>query len=419
LVVGSGAREHALVWKIQQSPLVSEVYVAPGNGGTALLAHNLSIKPTDFRALARAAEEHQVELIVVGPEDPLAAGIADYMTGLGIPTFGPSKAAAQIEASKAFAKDLMQRHGIPCAASATFSSFEEARAYLESRPAPLVVKADGLAAGKGVIMAQTREEALAALTQIMRESVFGPAGERVVIEERLTGTEVSLLALTDGEIVLPLVPACDYKRVFDGDRGLNTGGMGSYSPPGFFGEELIQEAQRTILEPTIRALAKEGIQYKGVLYAGLMLTSDGPKVLEFTARFGDPETQAILPRLKSDLVEAMLSCINGTLHKIKLDWTGDACVGVVLASGGYPGSYDTGLPVSGLSDLDEEVAVFHAGTRLAEDGRTVLTAGGRVLTVVACGPTMAEARNKVYRNIPRLRFQGCHYRRDIAEREVV
>jgi len=340
------------------------------------------------------------------------------MAGLDIPTFGPSKAAAQIEASKAFAKDLMQRHGIPCARSATFASFEEAKAYVESQHAPIVVKADGLAAGKGVIMCQTREEAIAALSQIMREKDFGAAGERVVIEECLVGTEVSLLALTDGETVLPLVPACDYKRVFDGDRGLNTGGMGSYSPPGFFGDELIREAQRTILEPTMRALAREGIRYKGMLYAGLMLTSDGLKVLEFNARFGDPEAQVILPRLKSDLVEAMLACINGTLHKVKLDWSTDACVGVVLASGGYPGTYDTGLPISGLDDLYDDVVVFHAGTRLAEDGRTVLTSGGRVLTAVACGPTMAEARAKVYGNIPRLRFEGCHYRKDIAEREV-
>jgi phosphoribosylamine--glycine ligase len=281
---------------------------------------------------------------------------------------------------------------------------------------PIVVKADGLAAGKGSIVASSIDEALKALYEIMQQRVFGDAGDQVLIEECLTGKEVSLLAFTDGKTVIPMVPACDYKRVFDGDQGPNTGGMGSYSPPNFFGEEMTNKVKDTILEPTVKALAEEGKLYKGVLYAGLMITEEGPKVLEFNARFGDPENQVMIPRLKSDLAEIMLAVIDGRLNQTKVEWSDEACVGVVMASGGYPGSYQTGFPIEGLDRVDKDVIVFHAGTK-AEQGQ-ILTDGGRVLTFAATGKTIAEAREKVYGNLPRIHFEGCHYRKDIAQREV-
>lgn len=435
LVVGSGAREHAIVWKLLLSPKVREVYVAPGNAGTGLIARNLDVPVSDLQGIADAALIHGVNLVVVGPEAPLAAGLVDLCQGLGIPAFGPTKAAAQIEASKVFAKELMVKYGIPTAQGQVFDSFAEARTYLEAQPLPVVVKADGLAAGKGVRVAHFREEALEALSDAMERHVFGEAGDRVIIEECLEGREVSLLAFTDGETVLPMVPACDYKRIFDGDEGPNTGGMGSYSPPGFFGPELIELTTETILRPTVRAMAQEGRPYKGVLYAGLMLTAEGPKVLEFNCRFGDPETQAILPRLKTDLLDILLAVVQGTLDQVKLEWSQEACLGVVMASAGYPGNYETGSPITGLDRLEDGILVFHAGTRLAslpppsgpfafarrkamDDLPQVVTDGGRVLTVVASAKNMAAAREKVYRNLERIQFQGCHYRTDIATREI-
>jgi len=418
MVIGSGAREHTLVWKLLQSTKVEKVYVAPGNAGTALVAQNLDISASDIPALADAARANHIDLAVVGPEGPLADGIVDVFEAIGVPIFGPTKTATMIESSKVFAKELMQKYGIPCAKSATFESYEQARAYLERQKPPIVVKADGLAAGKGVIVCVSPEEALQALSDIMEKRVFGAAGDRVLIEECLRGKEVSLLGFTDGVTVLPLVPACDYKRVFDNDEGPNTGGMGAYSPPGFFDQAMTAIVTRTILEPAVRAMAQEGKPYKGVLYAGLMITEEGPKVLEFNARFGDPETQVSLPRLKSDLVDIMLAVVNGTLDRMKVEWSDEACVGVVLASQGYPGSYETGFPIEGLDRLDEGTLVFHAGTKLSKDSQQIETSGGRVLTVVATGKNIAEARNKVYFNVPCIRFQGCHYRRDIAAREV-
>lgn len=417
MVIGSGAREHALVWKIARSPRVKEVYAAPGNAGTALIAHNLNLRPTDIEALAKTAQEKRIDLVVVGPEAPLALGIVDYFERLGIPIFGPTKGAAQIESSKVFAKNLMQKHGIPCPKGLTFDSYREANEYLQTQEPPVVIKADGLAAGKGVTVANSKEEALKALTDVMETKIFGSAGNRVVIEECVYGREVSLLAFTDGQTVTPMVPACDYKRVFDNDQGPNTGGMGSYSPPGFFDAALTQKVTETILIPAVKALAEEAMPYKGVLYAGLMLTSDGPKVLEFNARFGDPETQAILPRLKTDLVDILLAVVNGQLDRTLIQWSNEACVGVVMASAGYPGSYRSGFPIEGLDKLDKEILVFHAGTKLGED-RRIYTDGGRVLTVTATGRSMAEARDKVYGNLPRIHFEGCHYRKDIAAREV-
>jgi phosphoribosylamine--glycine ligase len=417
MVIGSGAREHALVWKIKQSSKVTELYAAPGNAGTASLARNLDIHPDDIEALIKAAKDNSIDLTVVGPEAPLAAGIVDRFVQLGMPIFGPTKAAAQIEASKVFARNLMQKYGIPCPKGITFSVYAEAKRYVESQPMPIVVKADGLAAGKGVIIAGSREEALKALSDIMENRIFGPAGDKVVIEECLTGKEVSLLAFTDGETVVPMIPACDYKRVFDDDLGPNTGGMGSYSPPGFFDAKLTGEVTKTILQPAVSAMAQEGMPYKGVLYAGLMIAADGVKVLEFNARFGDPETQAILPRLQTDLVDILLAVLDNKLGKVVVRWNEDACVGVVMASGGYPGSYETGFKITGLDKLNDDVMVFHAGTRLGEDSQ-IYTDGGRVLTVTATGKSMAAARAKVYRNLPRINFDGCHYRRDIAAREV-
>ncbi len=416
MVIGGGAREHTLVWKLSQSSDVGEIYVTPGNAGTGLTANNLDIKPAELELLAQAAQERRIDLTVVGPEAPLAEGIVDLFQRYGLPIFGPTKEATKIESSKVFATELMQRYGIPCARSRSFSSFVEAKDYVKNQQPPIVVKADGLAAGKGTIMANSTAEALAALSEIMEKRIFGKAGDQVLVEECLMGKEVSLLAFTDGRTVVPMVPACDYKRVFDGDEGPNTGGMGSYSPPGFFDVEMINRVNDTILKPTVQAMAKEDKPYKGVLYAGIMLTEDGPKALEFNARFGDPETQAMLPLLKSDLVDIMLAVIDERLDRIEIKWSNEACVGVVMASGGYPDSYKTGFPVEGLDKIDDDILVFHAGTKVSDS--TICTDGGRVLTVAATGRNIAEARDRVYTNIPSIHFEGCQYRNDIGAREV-
>ena len=413
MVVGGGAREHTLAWKLSQSSQVGEIFAAPGNAGTAALGHNLPLSATDIQGIARACRENRIDLVVVGPEAPLALGLVDELSAQGILAFGPLCRAAEIEWSKVFAKELMQRYGVPCARSRAFSSFEEAEEYLRTQPVPIVVKADGLAGGKGSIIAGTSLEAREALSKIMLEKAFGSAGNRVVIEEHLTGREMSFFTFADGEMLSPMVPACDYKRALDGDQGPNTGGMGSYSPPEFFTPELGQKIMEEIMHPTVKALAQEGRPYKGVLYAGLMLTSEGPKVLEFNCRFGDPETQVTLPLLETDLLEIIQAVIDGRLEEVKIRWADEACVGVVLASGGYPGSYKAGFPIEGLDLLDENVLAFHAGTR--EEGGRVVTSGGRVLTLVARGRTLAEARAKVYANVERIRFEGCFYREDIAK----
>jgi phosphoribosylamine--glycine ligase len=416
MVIGGGAREHTLVWKLSQSSDVEEIYVTPGNAGTGLIANNLDIKATELEPLAQAAQERRIDLTVVGPEAPLAEGIVDLFQRYGLAIFGPTKEATKIESSKVFATELMQRYGIPCARSRSFSSFVEAKDYVKSQQPPIVVKADGLAAGKGTIMANSTAEALSALSEIMEKRIFGKAGDQVLVEECLMGKEVSLLAFTDGRTVVPMVPACDYKRVFDGDEGPNTGGMGSYSPPGFFDVEMIDRVNDTILKPTVQAMAEEDKPYKGVLYAGIMLTEDGPKALEFNARFGDPETQAMLPLLKSDLVDIMLAVIDERLDRIEIKWSNEACVGVVMASGGYPDSYKTGFPVEGLDKIDDDILVFHAGTKVSDS--KICTDGGRVLTVAATGRNIAEARDRVYTNIPSIHFEGCQYRNDIGAREV-
>jgi len=416
LVVGGGAREHAIAWKLAQSPRVEQVFIAPGNAGTAQLGTNLPIPATDIERLAEQALLLRIDLTVVGPEEPLALGLVDRFRQLGLLAFGPTREASRIEASKAFAKEVMEKEGIPTARAEVFDQYEPARRYVEKAPLPLVVKADGLAGGKGAVVCRTREEALQALERMMVQKEFGPAGERVLVEECLEGREVSVFVFTDGERVSPLVSACDYKRLLDGDRGPNTGGMGAYSPPEFWDANLAQEVRRRILEPVLRGLARRGTPFQGVLYAGLMLTSVGPKVLEFNCRLGDPEAQVILPRLTSDLLEAVLGVVEGRLERVALEWGEEASVGVVVASRGYPGPYPKGLPIRGLDALDPDVLVFHAGTAL-QDGQ-VVTAGGRVLTVVALGETMARARQRVYANLPRLHFDGMHYRRDIALRAV-
>jgi phosphoribosylamine--glycine ligase len=414
LVVGAGAREHTLVWKLAQSPKVKEIYVAPGNAGTAQIARNLAISPTDIESLVKVAQEERIDLTVVGPEAPLADGIADQFLSRGMPIFGSTKAATEIESSKVFAKELMQKYNMPCARSVSFSNYAQAKEYVRQQTPPIVVKADGLAAGKGVIVADSIPQALDALSRIMESKTLGSAGDRVIIEEHLSGKEMSAFAFTDAHTVVPMVPACDYKRIYDGDQGPNTGGMGSFSPPTFFNPALAKEVEENIMVPAVKAMLNEGRPYKGVLYGGLMIINNGAKVLEFNARFGDPEAQVTLPRLKTDLVDIMLAIVNNNLDRINIEWSEDACVGVVMASAGYPGSYKTGFPISGLNDLDKDIVVFHAGTRLGSEGEA-LTSGGRVLTVVATGKTIAEAREKVYANIPRIHFEGCHYRKDIAE----
>jgi len=415
MVVGGGAREHTLTWKLSRSKKVKEIYVAPGNAGTGQIGVNLDISPTNLDALAGAAKDNKIDLVVVGPEAPLAAGIVDKLESLGIPAFGPTREAALIESSKVFAKRLMQKYGIPCAKDAVFTSFKEAEAYVKKQPVPVVIKADGLAAGKGAIVAQSMGEALKSLSDIMEKRLFGDAGNQVLVEECLVGRETSLLAFTDGKTVVPMVPARDYKRAFDKDMGPNTGGMGCYSPSMFLDKKAIDKAVKTIVEPVVKAMAKEGKPYKGVLYTGLMLTAEGPKVLEFNARFGDPETQVQLPLLKSDLVDIMMSVIEGTLSRTRVEWDNGACVGVVMASGGYPGSYKQGFPISGLERVDPNIVLFHAGTKM--DGGKICTAGGRVLTVVSTGKTIAEARERVYLNLPRISFENYHYRKDIAAEE--
>jgi phosphoribosylamine--glycine ligase len=414
LVIGSGAREHTLTWKLAQSPKVKELYAAPGNAGMARLAQTLDIRDTDVDGLLKAVKEMKIDLTVVGPEAPLAAGVVDRFQAEGLAVFGPTRAAAEIEWSKVFSKDLMQKHGIPCAGSAAFSDYEKAVEYVQRQKPPVVIKADGLAAGKGVIIATSVEEARKALEGMMRGKSFGAAGERVVIEEHLTGREMSFFVFTDGRTVVPTVPACDYKRIFDGDEGPNTGGMGSYTPPPFFNAVLGDLIMRTVMEPTVMALAAENRAFQGTLYGGLMITGNKvPRAIEFNARLGDPETQVVLPRLKTDLLDIILAVLDNKLDKINIEWRDEACVGVVMASGGYPGSYKTGFPISGLDDVDKDIIIFHAGTKPGEGGQ-VLTSGGRILTVVAMGKDLAEAREKVYQNITRIHFEGAFYRKDIA-----
>jgi phosphoribosylamine--glycine ligase len=418
LVVGGGGREHALAWKLRQSPLVRQLFCAPGNGGIAAVAECVPIAADDVHALLAFAREHAIDLTVVGPEAPLSAGIVDLFERHGLRVFGASRAAAEIEGSKAFAKELMRRHGIPTADCRTFTDAAAALAWVRAAGAPLVVKADGLAAGKGVVICRSVAEAEQAVREIMERRVFGAAGDRVLVEEFLEGEEASFLAFTDGRSVVAMPASQDHKAVFDGDRGPNTGGMGAYSPAPVVTPALAEEVMRTVMLPTVRAMAEEGRPYRGVLYAGLMITKAGIRVLEYNARFGDPEAQPVLMRMKSDLVPVLAACIDGRLERQSVEWHDDAAVCVVLASGGYPGAYPTGLPISGLEEAgrEEGVVVFHAGTA-ARDGR-IVTTGGRVLGVTARGATIREAVDRGYRAVSRISFDGMHYRKDIAHRAL-
>ncbi|KKK84030.1 hypothetical protein LCGC14_2787450, partial [marine sediment metagenome] len=395
LLVGSGAREHALAWKLRQSPKLTDLFVAPGNAGTAALGANLPLNASDVEGLTRAAKENRCELVVVGPEDPLARGLVDRLAVEGIAAFGPSRSAARIESSKAFAKALMERHGIPTARTAVFTNRTDARNHIEGLEEAPVVKADGLAAGKGVIIADNLPAAKQALETYFVEQRFGEAGSRVILEEHLEGEELSLLALCDGENVIAMAPAQDYKRIYDGDEGPNTGGMGSYSPVPGIDPARTLEIVANVHQPVVDLLRSRGTPYRGVLYAGLMLTTDGPKVLEFNCRFGDPETQAVLPRLQSDLLAALEGCLEtGGLAGSELRWSDDWAVTVVLASAGYPASSSKGDVIAGLEGIPGEIEVTHAGT--ARRNGEIVTAGGRVLNVTGLGPSPEEARSQAY-----------------------
>lgn len=416
LVIGRGGREHAIVWALRRSPKVEKVYCAPGNAGIARLAETVPIGEMEFDRLVRFARDNRIDLAVVGPDDPLAAGIVDAFEAAGVPAYGPRRNAAEIEGSKIFMKNLLRKFNIPTARYETFNDYEAALAWLREQPVPVVIKADGLAAGKGVTVCRTRGEAELALRRTMVDKAFGAAGERVVIEEFLTGQEMSLLSFVDGETVRPMVPAQDHKSVFDGNKGPNTGGMGTYSPLPHIPAAVVEEAAETIVKPVARALAAEGRPFRGVMFAGLMLTDSGPKAIEFNARFGDPEAQVVLPRLETDLVDIILASLNGRLGDIDIRWRDEAAVCVILASAGYPGDYAKGLPIEGLEEAEREALVFHAGTA-ERDGR-IVTDGGRVLGVVGRGADIREARERAYAAADKIRFEGKHCRTDIAARAL-
>jgi phosphoribosylamine---glycine ligase len=414
LVIGSGGREHALTWKLKQSPRIDRIFCAPGNAGTSAIAENVPIAATNLTELCAFAKQNAVDLTVVGPDDPLAMGIVDLFEAEGLRIFGPNKSAARLESSKIFAKNLMRAQKVPTARAQTFSDSDAALAACEELKFPVVIKADGLALGKGVILAENISTAKATVEMMMNEARFGAAGRRIVIEEFLRGTECSIHALVDGKNYRLLESARDHKRAFDNDEGPNTGGMGAFSPADNWDAQLQAKLEKEVMQPLLRGLATEKIVYRGLLYPGLMITNDGPQVLEFNCRFGDPETQALMPRLKSDLLPLLEATIDGEIDKCEIKWDKCASVTVVLASAGYPGKYETGKPISGLDQAAkfDGVQIFHAGTKLVND--QVVTAGGRVLAVSALGSTVAVARARAYNVAALIQFEGCHYRHDIA-----
>ncbi len=420
LVIGSGGREHAIIWALSKSPNADRIYCAPGNAGIGQIAECVPIAVHEFEKLADFAAERKVGLVMVGPDDPLADGIVDVFEARNIPVYGPRKNAAVIEGSKTFMKDLLHKYNIPTAAYAKFDTYEAALEYLQQQPIPIVIKADGLAAGKGVTVARSMDEAVDALQAIMQDKVFGEAGSRVIIEEFMEGQEMSILAFVDGETVRAMPAAQDHKPVYDNDEGPNTGGMGTYSPLPHIDKAIIEQAIETIVIPTAKAMVAEGRSFRGVLFAGLMITPDGkPKTVEFNARFGDPETQVVLPRLKTDLLDIFLASVNGTLAELDIEWSDEAAVCVILASGGYPASYPKGLPIHGLNDVDSSKAlVFHAGTGTSATGELV-TNGGRVLGVVGLGADIASARVAAYEQAEKITFEGKHQRSDIAAKALV
>ncbi len=418
LLIGSGGREHALAWKLSQSKHTEKLYALPGSPGIASLAECISgVSVEDNSAIVALAKEKNIGLVVVGPEVPLVNGLVDALTAEGIKAFGPTAAAAELEGSKVYAKVVMRRYKIPTARSEVFGDASRAHVYVRQMRQPFAIKADGLAAGKGVILTKTVDEAVEAIDFIMKEKAFGTAGNRVVIEEFMEGEEASMLAFTDGETIIPMPASQDHKRVNDGDEGLNTGGMGAYAPAPVITPELQQRVMEEILKPTVEGMKKEGRPFKGCLYAGLMITDKGPKVVEFNARFGDPETQVVLPLLKSDLVEVMLACVDGKLAETKVEWADEATVSVVMASGGYPGDYEKGKPISGIAEAEATGAlVFHAGT--SEKDGVLVTAGGRVLNVVGRAKDIRQAVDKAYEGVGKISFEGVHYRKDIAHRAL-
>jgi phosphoribosylamine---glycine ligase len=414
LVIGSGGREHALAWKLRQSPHAKRIFCAPGNAGTSEIAENVAIPVSDLEALMRFAKKNRVDLTVVGPDDPLAGGIVDLFTAEKLRAFGPTKSAARVESSKIFAKELMHAHKIPTAEARTFSDSSEALRYCERARFPVVIKADGLALGKGVIIAAEAATARSTIDEMMNQRRFGDAGRRIVIEEFLSGTECSLHALVDGKNYLLLESARDHKRALDRDQGPNTGGMGAFSPANNWNRKLQTQFETEIMQPLLRGFLEEGVMFRGLLYPGLIVTSEGARVLEFNCRFGDPETQSLLPRMKSDLLPLLEATIDGKIDQCAIEWDTRAAVTVVLASAGYPGKYETGKPISGLGDAAklEDIQIFHAGTNRANG--EIRSAGGRVLAVTALGSTIEAARARAYEAVSRIHFENCHYRRDIA-----
>jgi phosphoribosylamine--glycine ligase len=418
LVIGGGGREHAIVWKLAQSRHVDKIYCTPGNAGIAGMAECIDISPLDFDALLDFVKYEWIDLTVVGPEDPLSRGIADVFLKADRRILGPTSAAAMIESSKSFSKDFMKRYGIPTAEYKTFTSYTRAEDYIRIKGTPIVVKADGLAAGKGVIVAQTHEDAKEALHLIIKDRAFGDAGDKVVVEECLTGEEASFMAFVDGKTILPMASSQDHKRIYDLDEGPNTGGMGAYSPAPVVTEELTSLIMKTVMEPALRGFQSEGIDYKGILYAGVMIKNGIPYVLEFNCRLGDPETQPILARLETDLVDIAVAITESKLSDISLQWRPGASVCVVMASGGYPGKYPKGIPIKGLKEAAEikDVTVFHAGTAFKDD--SVVTSGGRVLGVTALGTDIKAAKERAYSAVEKISFEGVHYRHDIADRAI-
>jgi len=418
LVIGSGGREHTLIWKINQSPKVSQIYCAPGNAGISQLAQCININADNIAELVNFANKEKIDLTVVGPELPLSKGIVNEFNRWGLKIFGPSQEAAEIESSKVFSKYLMKKYNIPTANYEVFQNSEEALDYIKQQTFPLVIKADGLAAGKGVFIVKNLDQAGDALDILMEEKKFGEAGRQIVVEEFLEGEEVSILAFCDGKAVVPMISSQDHKKIFDYDQGPNTGGMGAYSPVPFYTTEIKEKVCREILKPTVKGLRNEGKEYKGVLYAGLILTKEGPKVLEFNARFGDPETQVVLPGLKTDLLDILNAVIEGTLHEINIEWKNNSAVCVVVASGGYPGKYQKDKIISGLERLKkmEDVIAFHAGTKF-QDGK-IVTSGGRILGITAWGDTISKAKEKAYEGIEKIYFKDMYYRKDIAAKAI-
>lgn len=413
LVVGSGGREHAIAWKLSKSPKLEKLYCAPGNVGIAEVAECVDIKAEDIEGICRFSKEHGIDLAVIGPEVPLAMGIVDELEKAGVKAFGPNKKCAQLEASKAFTKAFLARHNIPTAGYKEFTDKEELLNAVGIYGYPMVIKADGLAAGKGVVIAENEQEAVNAIQEMMEDKVFGSAADKIVVEEFLTGVEASMLCFVDENNIVPMESAQDYKRIFDGDKGPNTGGMGTYSPSLLFNPELEERIRKEILEPTLEGFKKDGLDFKGVLFIGLMLSEDGPKVIEFNNRFGDPETQSVLLRMESDLLDVFCGVVENRLAYVEIKWSDKKAVCVVLASGGYPNAYEKGKVITGLDAVDDDCIVFHAGTKLDEQGR-VVTAGGRVLGVSVLGDTHDEARAKAFENVKKISFDGMQYRNDIG-----